>query len=192
MKKPNLDSNKLTNELKRTPRLQWLLLLVVWILILSAGKALIDQIGNQKEDLNTQQRLLARLTESANSPFNEELLSNSQQHLAQLNKEIPTAVSGSVAEAKALADAEDLIGKKLIRKRLNLIGAETIEAEKQHYWSVRIDISGQLSDQDFVDVLSLFDASVGHRRIASFQYSPKASNTLNMVIDLLYRYQEHE
>ena len=92
-----------------------------------------------------------------------------------------------MAEAQALAEVEQKLGKLLSRKRLNLLGSESLVGAKPILWQVRVEIAGQLAELDLIELLQHFDNQNKHARIASFQYSPKTSNSINLVVDLLYK-----
>ncbi|WP_102798348.1 hypothetical protein [Bowmanella denitrificans] len=185
-------STKLAKELHNNPRLQWLLLAVAVIIALSLIKSMVDSLAEQRGQIQGQLNLLARLQHSASSETDPEQSQRLAARLSELHDRLPVAPSASVAEAKALAEVESSIGSMLGRKRLSLIGSEPLTVGQQTYWSVRVDIAGQLPGPDYIRLLSMFDNTSGYRRIASLQYSPKTSDSLSLVVDLLYRQAGNE
>jgi hypothetical protein len=181
-----LINSQLYTEYQSNKRLQWMAVLIVTILTLSLVKQLSEILSEQRSQTSRQVNLLTRLTQTSTSVIDPEVVRKSDDAYANLLSSLPQASSPSTAEAQALVEVEQKIGLLLTRKRLNLLGSEAIGNNGQEIWSVRIEITGKLKEQDLIEVLGLFDAKVQHRRIASFQYSPTASNTINLVIDLMY------
>jgi hypothetical protein len=181
-----LINSQLYTEYQSNKRLQWMAVLIVTILTLSLVKQLSEILSEQRSETSRQVNLLTRLTQTSTSVIDPEVVRKSDDAYANLLSSLPQASSPSTAEAQALVEVEQKIGLLLTRKRLNLLGSEAIGNNGLGIWSVRIEITGKLKEQDLIEVLGLFDAKVQHRRIASFQYSPAASNTINLVIDLMY------
>jgi len=98
----------------------------------------------------------------------------------------PTAQSESVAEAQALKELEDILGPLIYKKRLNLLGSERLDTDNTLFWQVRIEVSGQLQSTKLIDLLSYFDATQVHRRLNALRYQLNRSNTVNLVVDVLY------
>lgn len=181
-----LKQSQIASEYTKNKRLQWMLTLIVVIVVLSFAKYTLDILTDYKAEAKTQLNLLTKLTNSANSPIDESLLTSITNHLQKQTEKITTVISSSTAEAQALEDIELNVGNLVTRKRLNLIGSEELTWGDQTFWSVRIEIAGQLEENKFVSLLKSFDSSNKNKRITSMQYSPKASNSINLVVDMLY------
>jgi hypothetical protein len=181
-----LANSQLYTEYKSNKRLQWMLAFIVLIIVISLLKQFSDKINQQRSETLTQINLLARLTQSTNNSIDENVISKQEASYVKVINTLPKASSASTAEAQALTEIEKILGELITRKRLNLLGSEPLGQNLQAFWTVRIEVSGQLSEKKLIDLLKYFDSEVQHRRIASFQYSPKISNTINLVIDLMY------
>jgi hypothetical protein len=169
-----------------------MMVFIVLILAITLIKQFSDNINQQRSETLTQINLLARLTQTANNTIDENVISNLEASYARVLNTLPQATSASTAEAQALTEVEKNLGVMITRKRLNLLGSEQLGQNHQAFWTVRIEVSGQLSEKKLIDLLKFFDSEVQHRRIASFQYSPKISNTINIVIDLMYMRDNNE
>jgi hypothetical protein len=181
-----LIKSQLYTEYQNNKRLQWMVVFILLILALSLLKSLSETVNKQQYDTLQQINLLARLTQSANNTVDADIVKRLEETYYNATSSLPQASSPSTAEAQALIEVEQKIGSLLTRKRLNLLGSEPFIQRTQTFWSVRIEVSGQLTENKLIDLLKYFDSGVKHRRIASFQYSPKTSNTINLVIDLMY------
>lgn len=179
--------SKSFDELSKNIRLQWMLVGIIIISSLSVTKALYDNLLADKISLEQQMNMLSRLQTTASQPIDEKLIISTQESFETQLTQIPNATSSSTAEAKGLTEIEDLLEPLMKRKRVNLLGSENSKAGDVQFWSVRIDITGILSPKDFIVFLSHFDQSQKKRRITSMRYSPKTSNSLSIVIDLLYK-----
>lgn len=182
-----LANSQAVQEYRSNKRLQWMVVGIAVILILSVLKALADSRTEQQAELKTQQALIARLQAAADSPVDESQMDSMMSMLDKANKQIPEADSKSIAEAKALAAIEQNVGHLVTRKRLNLVGADEHIAGTQTYWSVRLNLAGQLKGDKLIAFLQHFDSSSTSSRITSLQYAPKTSDTINVVVDLLYK-----
>lgn len=187
-----IKSTSIYQEWQVNKRLQWMVVGIAAIIFLSLAKSCSDSLNAQGMALQNQMNLTGRLEQAANAPFDPAQLEQSASQLNVLTSSLPSSPSSSVAEAKALADIDALVGKYIKRKRLNLIGSDQVVAGNQLLWSVRIDVAGQLAEEELINILALFDRSIGHRRIASLQYSPKTSNSINLVIDVLFKQASNE
>lgn len=174
-------------EYNKNRRLQWMSVGIAVILTLSLIKFYSDQ--QQQNRLQTQQQLafLAKYKITAQSETDPAISVAIDAANKAWLEVLPTAQSASVAEAQALAEVEQKIGKLVSRKRLNLLGSEQLAGAKPILWQVRVEIAGQLSELDLIELLQNFDNQNKHGRITSFQYSPKSSNSINLVVDLLYK-----
>jgi hypothetical protein len=174
-------------EYNKNRRLQWMSVGIVIILTLSLIKFYSDQ--QQQNRLQTQQQLalLAKYELTAQSETDPAISAAIDTANTAWLEVLPTAQSTSVAEAQALTEIEQKVGTLLSRKRLNLLGSEQLEGAKTILWQVRVEIAGQLPEVNLIELLQHFDNQNKHARIASFQYSPKTSNSINLVVDLLYK-----
>ncbi|WP_438864989.1 hypothetical protein [Neptunicella sp.] len=179
-------------EYQSNPRLQWMVVAIVGMLALSLVKYFIDDLSLQQADVKQQINLLARLQSTAKQPLDEQQLTATNENFQLAIKNIPSVSSSSTAEAKALTDIEKIIGKLIKRKQINLLGSEELKVGQHPFWTVRVDISGQLNESNFIEFLSYFDQSAKNRRIASLQYSPKTSDSINLVVDMLYKRDGNE
>ena len=171
-------------------RLQWMLVAIIAILCLSIGKTALDSTQAPLSETKTQQALLAKLKFSEQQTIDPQLQEQSQVYLSKLLEVIPEATSISTAEAKTLAEIENLIGEYLINQRMNLLGTEEIKSGSETFWTVRVDVAGQVQKQALVSVLEHFDGRVSNSRLASLQFSPKTADSINLVVDMLYRKQK--
>ena len=189
--KQKLYQNKFFIEYQNNKRLQWMLVLIVAILVLSLMKKFTDGMQQQRSETLSQITLLEKLSQTAQNNTPVTIIESISIAYKYWNNSIPTAISGSIAEAKALTEIEQKLGMMITRKRVNLIGSEQLSDSKQVFWQVRVEIAGQMAELDLIKLLQHFDNNAQHARIASFQYAPKVSNSLNLVVDLLYRRTEN-
>ncbi len=188
----SLANSQMMQEYRSNKRLQWMVVGIAAILVVSLLKTLADNRSEQQAELKTQLALVARLQAAADSPVDESQTDTLMSMLDKAKQNIPEADSKSVAEAKALAAIEQSVGHLISRKRLNLVGAEEHTAGTQTYWSVRLNLAGQLKGSKLVEFLQHFDSSSSGSRITSMQYAPKTSDTINVVVDLLYKRVNNE
>ncbi|ABG41740.1 hypothetical protein Patl_3234 [Paraglaciecola sp. T6c] len=182
-----LAKSQLITEYQQNKRLQWMVLLIICILAISLLKQFSDKIGLQSNQTQSQLDLLARLEKTAQHTIDGNIITSINRRYSEWLESLPSAASASVAEAQALTEIEQNIGKLLKRKRLNLLGSEQLAGSKQVIWQVRVEIAGQLDELNLIELLTHFDNTDKHARIASFQYSPKTSNSINLVIDVIYK-----
>ncbi len=180
----NIKRSQSFQEFSNNKRLQWMIVIIGFILTLSVSKTLIDATDETRLENKQQVNLLAKLQSTSNEPIDENTVRSIDNLLKDALTNIPTAPSSSVAEATALAQIEQKIGKLIKRKRMNLVGSDTILGGE--FWSVRIDINGQLAESKYIEFLQHFDANNKHIRIMSLRYSPKTSNSINLVVDMLF------
>lgn len=174
-------------ELKSNNRLQWLMLSVLVILLFNISDTMLNSLKQKKTNVVQQSAYLTKLKSIENTPYDEEQAEQLNQKLQTDLRGIETASSISIAEASALDLVEKRLSKPMKRIRLNLIGSEPVEAGNQRLWNVRIDVAGQVEEQSLISVFDLIDRSNTSWRVASLQYSPKASGSINFVLDILYK-----
>jgi hypothetical protein len=182
-----LKNNQLVTEYNKNKRLQWMILGIAVIIIMSAIKSIADDLSEYRLDAKSQIELLARLNHSAKENVNMQAFEETAKQAEQKMLKFSSVASASVAEAQGLKDIDEKIGGILKRKRLNLIGSEELKFGGRIFWSVRIEISGQLAESDFIQMASFFDNTQLTARIASMQYSPKTSNSISLVVDLIFK-----
>ena len=183
----NFNETSLAQSIRGNRRLQWMLFAVLVILSLSTGKAALDQLDEPLSETERQLQLLARLESSKDQTVDPNLLSEAKKKLESLLNVTPVATSLSTAEAKALTDIEALVGVHINNKRMNLLGTEEINTGQHTLWTVRVDVSGMVKKHSLLPILENFDKQLSNLRLASLQYSPKTSDSITMVVDLLYR-----
>jgi hypothetical protein len=187
-----MKENHIYTEFKKNIRLQWMIFVIFLIVTVSITKHFNDQLVEKKLHTLRQTNLLAKLENTAQTPIVEVIVENTNNLFVQQISHIHHATSAGTAEAKALTDLEELVGKYIDRKRINLLGSEKIEVGNSTFWSVRVEIAGRLAHSDFVSFLGHFDQQNQTQRITSLQYSPKTSNTLSVVIDFIYNGEINE
>lgn len=173
-------------EYKQNKRLQWMVVAIVAILALSLFKQFSDNRQQQRTQTQDQLELLARLEQTAQSNIDANIVESINMAFSGWIDSLPKAVSSSVAEAQALTEIDQNLGKLFKRKRLNLLGSEQLDDSNHVFWQVRVEIAGQLSELDLIELLQYFDNTHKHARITSFVYSPKTSNSISLVVDLIY------
>lgn len=185
--KQNILKNKAVVEIREQARIQWLLLIVLILILISISKIAYDSVLNAKRETNAVVSLHQRLLKVQATEFSEDLLSAETKKATALLAEIPDASSLSTAEASALAELETLLSNTLERSRFNLLGTDSILVGDQYLWSVRIEINGMLPEENLTPFFDVFSPQAKHRRVSSMQYSPKASNGLIVVADMLFK-----
>lgn len=173
-------------EYQNNLRLRWMSVAIAAIIALSLLKYFSDAVHLQRSQTQSQIELLARLELAAKSGPNDEVADEISSAYFNWLEALPNAASSSVAEAQALTEVEQQFGTLFKRKRLNLVGSEQLAGMTRDFWQVRIEVAGQMAELDLIELLQHFDSQHKYARIASFQYSPKTSNTINLVIDLIY------
>jgi len=181
-----LKNSQLVTEYNKNNRLQWMILGIAVIIVVSVIKSAVDDLSERKVDAKSQLELLERLNLSTKEEFDMQAFEKIAKQAKQQTLEFSSVVSASVAEAQGLKDIDEKIGGLLKRKRLNLIGSDEHRFGGRTFWTVRIEISGQLAESDFITMAQFFDSSVPTARIASMQYSAKTSNSISLVVDLMY------
>lgn len=182
-----INNSQLLTEYNKNKRLQWMILGIAVIIVISVTKSVTDDLSEYKLDAKNQLELLARLNHSANKNVDMQAFEEIAEQAAQQMQGFAAVASASVAEAQGLKDIDEKIGSLFKRKRLNLLGSDELNFGGRTFWSVRIEISGQLAESDFIQVASFFDNTKLTTRIASMQYSPKTSNSISLVVDLIFK-----
>lgn len=185
-----LKQTKSIQALRAQPRLQWLLLIIFVIILLSITKACLDNLTEYRSSMITETNLYERLKRVSRTEFSVEELTNAEEQSTKLRSLIPVASSQNAAQASALTEIERELGALAERERYSLLGSEAFQIGNRQFWSIRIEIVGQLKPSQTINFLEVFDPSVLHRRVSSMRYSPKAANSINLVVDLLYQLDE--
>ncbi|GLR70878.1 hypothetical protein GCM10007852_17860 [Agaribacter marinus] len=187
MSKGEIIKNKLIEEVSNQPRLQWLLLVVVIILLISVTKSYFDLVYNERENTQSEVRIHEKLLDVQSTDFSESTLTNNKELAYSLLNKLPSASSNSTAEASALATLEADLQGIIERSRFNLLGSEEIIVANEKLWSIRIEVNGRLPPKQLIKFFTLFETEKSNKRIASIQYSPTTANTAVIAVDFLYR-----
>lgn len=167
-------------------RLQWMLVFVLILLCVYIGKISIDGLEDDQSTLSQQAQLYARLLATLEADINDADLEKWQAAYQASLSALPTAASQSIAEASALAQLENTLSPLLIRARLNLLGAEQSQVNATTFYKVRVELSGQLSTDKLTELLQGFATHREYFLLQTMNYSPRASNSVSFVIDVLF------
>jgi hypothetical protein len=173
-------------ELENNKRLQWMLILIASILMLSLTKSYYDFVEQEKEERGKQAALFQRMQSAANQPLNERITAEVKALYNETFSKLPVAASDSVAQAKALTLMENIIANKIERPRVNVVLSEPLSFGEKNGWQVRLNVSGQMPEKRLIGLLSNISGDKPAIRLLSMQYNPKLSNTLTLVADFLY------
>ena len=174
-------------ELKQNKRLQWMLLLVFVILLLSLSKTFSDFVNDEKTAIEPQRQLIKKLLQADARPLEELDIESVTSQAQSLLTQVPVATSKSVAEAQALTQVEALSSDYVQNGRATLVNTVDLNFGQQGFWQVRIEVRGKLDERELIGFLEQFSGQFMHQRIASMQYRPKASNTFTVVLDYLFQ-----
>lgn len=182
----NIQNSNLYKEVQGNIRLQWLLVAILAILLLSFSKNVSDGVNNKEQQLLDDLGLLGKLSAISQAPLDENESQRVSTLVGQQLDKLPNATSMSIAEATALAFSEKNVGKTVDNLRVDIIGAQSIVLGNTRFWQVRIKIEGRLAPLKLIDFMSEFDGEQIGQRLITLQYRPGASNVLSAVFDLLY------
>ena len=183
----SLQQQEWFTELKQNKRLQWMLLLVFVILLLSLSKTFSDFVYEEKAAIEPQRQLIKKLLQADARPLEELDIESKTNQAQSLLKGVPLATSKSVAEAQALTRVETLISDYVQSGRATLVNTTDLSFGQQDFWQVRIEVRGKLEEKKLIGFLEQFSGQFVHQRVASLQYRPKASNTFTVVVDYLFQ-----
>lgn len=186
----NIQQSKLYKEVEGNYRLQWLLVAILAILLLSLSKSVNDGVNNKEQQLFDDLALLAKLIAISEAPLDDNESERVSTLLEQELENLPKASSRSIAEATALAFSEKSIGKSVDHLRVDIIGAESVVLGEKRFWQTRIKIEGRLAPLKLMDFVNEFDGKNKGQRLVTLQYRPGASNVISAVFDLLYLEEE--
>ena len=174
------------SEFRNNPRLRWMTLAALVLIFFSTISWFSDLITQMRTDTAQAVNFSSRLQKISDQEFDTAALNEVKKEVNQQMILFPVASSGSVAEAQALKELEEALGPLITKKRFNLLGSEQLNTDATFFWQVRLEISGQLQSANLIDLLSYFDSTQTHRRLNAFRYQLNRSNTINLVVDLLY------
>jgi len=179
--------NPLVAELRGNKRLQWLLLLIGVILMLSLTKSLGDSNRAFIAEAQTKLGMLQRLQSAANEETPEETVTLIATTAKEITDTISPAQSVSVAEAEALSAVVKLTADFIEDRRASLVGSESINYGGRNFWQVRVELKGKMDQRALTGLLSLFDGSRAQMRVISMRYQPNSNGNIALVLDFLYR-----
>ncbi|GGW92442.1 hypothetical protein [Alteromonas halophila] len=173
-------------ELQENKRLQWLLLLVACIVLLSLAKAISDSVTVRQDEVAQQKQMVEKLLTAQARPLDESVVTDKADAVRALKEKALTAGSASVAEAQALKRIDALTAQYIDGPRATLINTEAMQYGSENFWQIRIEVRGKLDEKQLIGLLDAFDGSEQFQRLTSFQYRPKASSVITLVVDYLY------
>lgn len=173
-------------EIQENPRLQWMLLIVACIIMLSLAKSYSDTISEREGEVQQQKGMVERLLTAAARPLSEDTVAGLGETVRELKASALGANSPSVAEAQALKRIDGLANRLMERPQASLINTETVRFGNQDFWQIRIEVRGRMNEKKLIELLAAFDSSQPYQRISAMQYRPKASDAITLVVDYLY------
>lgn len=178
----------LFQELKANVRLQWLLLFVLLILLLSGLKTAKDANEELYSELNAQQNATTRLINALNTPVDDESLVALRDSMSSMLNEIPVAASMNIAEAQAISQITQLREKAYNDGRTTLVGTEVLNFGARQLYQTRIELSGSHNLLNFIDLLKHVDERKSYLRIMSMQLrAGNRNSSLTLVVDFLHQ-----
>lgn len=187
MSNNNFLESPLANEIRQNKRLQWLLLIIAAILVLSVVKGFIDVNDDIESELDSKESLLIRLKSAAEQEISPEIFQSLNSREEAIRSSFPVAVSVSIAEAEALSAINAIANGLISDGRAKLIGSDTLTFGEQIFWQVRVEYQGELSQRELTALLGNLDGSKPEVRLVSFRYRIGRSNSVNLILDFLYR-----
>ena len=181
-----IKNTPLIEEFRQNTRLQWLLLLVFIILMLSVTKRFSDFVNEAEAERETQFSLFQRVLAAANQPLDENSVEKAEALYQNAFANLPTAVSDSVAQAQALKRMEQITTNRISRSRVSLVSSDRISFGRKSGWQIRLNVAGQMPEKALINFLSETSGNHADTRLLSLQYNPKVSNTISFVVDFVY------
>ncbi|GBL04178.1 hypothetical protein [Glaciecola sp. KUL10] len=172
-------------QVKNQTRLQWLLLVVMLILAISLCERLIVAVNSQSNELSRSYELMEKLENVKAHPLSEKTISEIDTAFDSILKQMQTVNSVSVAEADALKQMESLVADVFKSLRMNLIGNDSLTLASYEVITIRVQASGQLEAANLVTLLEKIENSA-NQRLYTFQYSPRTSDRVEIVIDFQF------
>ncbi|MFC4700069.1 hypothetical protein ACFO4O_07880 [Glaciecola siphonariae] len=167
-------------------RLQWMLLLILLLVFVYVAKLSYDSLDENKRALSQQAQLYSKLLATFEADIDAQTISQWEDlHNETLNA-LPKASAANIAEASALATVEASLAKLLVRSRLNLLGSEEKVISGHTFYKVRLEISGRLPTENFVQFLQILENNRHQVLVQTMNYSPRTSNTIALVVDVIF------
>lgn len=179
--------SKFASELRANVRLQWMLLTVCAILLVSLSKTLFDVVIENEKEVSQKHLMVEKLIVAASKEIDIELLDEMEEKATLLLDSIPISASMNVAEAEVLKRGESTIAKNIVSSRVEMVGSEVVNIGGEEFWQVRIQVVGRLPQKSFIDFLSHFDGSQIFVRLNSLEYFPQSGDRVVAVVDYLYK-----
>lgn len=173
------------------PRLPWMLLVILCILLVSFSHYLQQTLQSQIDELKQPFSLNLRLNRLLDTPLDPSIIDTANTSKQRVLSSIPIAKTQSTAEAGALEQAQANF-KPIKQSRIRVVGVEPLADASQAYWSVRVEVRGKLKQSSFPELLELFNNDVMHRRLTSLQYNMRASDSITVIVDYLYRENQEQ
>lgn len=174
-------------EFSANKRLQWMVVGIVLILVMSISKSMFDLLDERRNEALRTHAMLERMVEAASHPVSESAFQKAETALSNLLKKVPSVATASIAEAEALSAATQLINTTIARPRARMVGTETLIYEGDTYWQVRIKVDGGLHELNFIKLLEFFEEDYPQIRLYSFDFQPDAKGVVSLVVDYLYQ-----
>ena len=176
----------IVDEIAQNVRLQWMLVAIAWIIMLSLAKTFSDYTQRLSDERNQQQGLYNRVLAAANQPLDENTVVEAENMFQHAFSTLPSAVSDSVAQAQALKRMDGITKPKISRPRVTLVSSEPVTFGSKNGWQVRINVAGQMPEKALIQLLTDISGDHADVRLLSMQYNPKASDAIAFVVDFLY------
>lgn len=175
------------SEFTANRRLQWMVLGIALLLILSASKSAFDWLEESRDEAMRTHAMIEKMVDAASKPVPEPLLLETKMRLADIQQKIPTVSAQSIAEAEALSAAKRITDVTIARPRRSIVGTESLTFSGVDYWQVRIKIDGGLHELNLMKLLEFFEKTNPHIRLHSMDFQPDAKGVVSLVVDYLYR-----
>jgi hypothetical protein len=155
------------------------------ILAISLCERLIVAVNSQSNELSRSYELMEKLENVKAHPLSEKTISEIDTAFDSILKQMQTVNSVSVAEADALKQMESLVADVFKSLRMNLIGNDSLTLASYEVITIRVQASGQLEAANLVTLLEKIENSA-NQRLYTFQYSPRTSDRVEIVIDFQF------
>ncbi|OJF69417.1 hypothetical protein BK026_11820 [Alteromonas sp. V450] len=167
-------------------RLQWMLVAIAAILLISGTKTLFDTLSENRSDAMRTHQMIEKMVAAASNPVSEEAMANAANKVERFYAQIPKVESASIAEAEAFSAASKIINTTIARPRSKLVGTETLRISNKTFWQVRIQIDGGLHELNLIPLLAFFDKKNLQIRLNSLDFQPDTRGNVTLVVDYLY------
>lgn len=174
-------------EVKSNNRLQWMILLVLAILLISLAKFLLDYKANLAATYQQEQRVYERLYLASQTSVPDGVFHSSNEVLDNELSNLRSSPSLSVAEAEAITYAET-VTKNFSNRNIILVGAKGIlQGLDLNLWEVRLELTGKISSSDFPQFLAELSKPESGTRIVTMRYRMGRQNQFYAVVDVLFK-----